>query len=312
MLEKTITDFNINFDTLNQGNTFSSGDLLTGHISFNLSKATKIRSISMCLAGKVDVHWTSGTKKRKRHYYAKIDVFTLKSMIWQQGAVGSSASLPPGRHVYPFTCQIPEGDFPSSFRGPHGQICYKLTVGIDRPWRLQKEFVTELNFVNHIDPNQPGLMSPLFGSNSMSVCSLSCVSGLVTMRANVEKKGFVRGETIRIICVFSNASSRTVTPKAKLKQKQLYFTREGVQRSVKIVKNLASVTELPISAHATDIHTEMMLTVPVDSPLTISNCSLLRVDYEIELSLDQSVCPNLTILFPIILCDIPERPQGLD
>ncbi|XP_077456877.1 uncharacterized protein LOC144074356 [Stigmatopora argus] len=309
MLDKTIKDFNINFNALNANNTFSSGDLLTGQISFDLSKATKIRSIKMCLTGKVDVHWTSGSKKNKRHYYAKIDFFNLKSMILHEGAVGVPANFPPGRHVYPFTCQIPQGDFPSSFRGPHGQIAYNLTVGIDRPWRMSKEFVTELNLVHRIDGNQPELMSPLSGSNSMNVCSLSCVSGLITMKGSVEKKGFMCGETITIICDFTNGSSRTVIPKAKLKQKQLYFTREGVQRRL-IVKNLVSVTGLPLSAHTSDFQSDLMLTIPAESSLTISNCSLLRVEYEIELTLCPRASPNLTVLFPIILCDIHSIPHA--
>ncbi|XP_061527766.1 arrestin domain-containing protein 3-like [Phycodurus eques] len=311
MFDKTIKDFRINFNALNEKNTFSSGDLVTGQISFELSKATKIRSITMCLTGKVDVHWSSGGGKHKRTYHAKMDFFHLKSMILQEGAVGGPAQLPPGRHVYQYTCQIPQGDFPSSFRGRHGQTCYKLTVGIDRPWHMSKDFVTELNFVHHVDSNQPELMAPLSGSNSMSVCSLSCASGSIEMTASVEKKGFMRGETIKIICYFSNASSRTVTPKAKLMQKQQYNMPKRVQRRL-LVKNLDSVTGLPISAHTSDAHTEMMLTIPAESSLTISNCSLLRVEYEIELSLCLRASSDLTLLFPIVLCDIPLHPHYLD
>lgn len=48
-------------------------------------------------------------------------------------------------------------DFPSSFHGVHGQIEYTLTVSIHRPWHLSKDFVTELNFVNHVDTNKPDL-----------------------------------------------------------------------------------------------------------------------------------------------------------
>ncbi|XP_077378176.1 arrestin domain-containing protein 3-like [Festucalex cinctus] len=307
---KTFKDFNINFNALSESNTFSSGDLITGQISFELSKATKISSIKMCLTGKVNVHWSSGTGKRKRTHHARIDFFNLKSMILQEGVVEGRTTLPPGRHVYSFTCQIPQGDFPTSFRGPYGQIVYDLTVGIDRPWRMSKDFVTQLNFVHHVDSNRPELMAPLSGSNSMNVCSLSCTSGLITMAGSLEKKGFTRGETVRIICDISNASSRTLTPKAKLKQKQQYCTLRGVQRKL-IVKNLDSVTGLPISAHTSETHTEMMITIPADSSLTISNCSLLQVEYEIELSLCLRASSDLTVLFPIVLCDIPLHPHNL-
>ncbi|XP_061672454.1 arrestin domain-containing protein 3-like [Syngnathoides biaculeatus] len=311
MFEKAFRDFGIHFNTLNEKNTFSSGDLVTGHIAFVIPKATKIRSIAMCLTGNVDVHWTSGGGKRKRTYHAKMDFFRLKSTILEEGAVGSASQLPPGRHVYPFTCQIPQGDFPSSFRGPHGQICYKLTVSIDRPWHMSKDFVTELNFVHRVDCNRPELTAPLSGSNCTSVCSLSCTSGSITMTASVEKKGFVQGETIRIVCNFSNGSSRTVIPKAKLKQKQQYNTPKGVRGRL-FVKKLDSVTGPPVAAHTFDAQTEMTLTIPDDSSLTITNCNLLQVEYEIELSLCLRASSDLTVLFPIVVCDIPLHPRYPD
>ncbi|XP_054629486.1 arrestin domain-containing protein 3-like [Dunckerocampus dactyliophorus] len=303
MFAKTFKDFTINF---NDKNTFSSGDLMTGQISFELPKATKISSISMCLTGRVNVHWSSGggKKRNRRHYNAKIAFFNLKSMILTEGAVGEGAKLPPGRHVYPFTCHIPQGDFPSSFRGPHGQICYSLTVSIDRPWHMSKDFVTEFNFVHHINSNQPDLWSPLSGSNSMEVCFLCCATGPITMTASVEKKAFTPGETVKIICDFSNASSRTVTPKVKLQQKQHYYTMNKVHSRL-MVKNLVSQTGLPIAAHTSDIHTEMTFTIPTDSSLSISNCSILEVQYVIELRLCASASSDLTVVFPIILCDIP-------
>lgn len=93
MFEKIFKDFNLNFNALNESNTFSSGDLATGQISFELSKVTKIRSITMCMSGKADVHWSSGSRKRRRTYRAKIDFFNLKSMILQEG--GRCLPVPP-------------------------------------------------------------------------------------------------------------------------------------------------------------------------------------------------------------------------
>ncbi|XP_061842524.1 arrestin domain-containing protein 3-like [Nerophis lumbriciformis] len=303
MFAQTFKDFNLHF---NDRNTFYSGDAITGQISFELPKATKIRSVSMCLKGQAHVHWSAGggKKRNKRHYSAKINFFNLKSMILTEGAVGEAAKLPAGRHVYPFTCHIPQGDFPSSFRGPCGQISYRLTVSIDRPWHLSKDFVTEFNFVHHIDTSQPDLFSPLSGSNNMNVGFLCCASGLITMKASVEKKVFTLGETVKLICDFSNTSSRTVTPKVKLLQKQHYYTQNRAHRRL-VVKNLVSQTGLPYGASTSVIRTEMSVTIPTDTSLSISNCSILEVEYVIELKLGVSASPNLTVLFPIIIGDIP-------
>ena len=86
---------------------------------------------------------------------------------------------------------------------------------------------------------------------------------------------------MKIICEFSNASSRTATPKATLQQKQAYYSLKDVNAR-NIVKNLASVTGRPISAHTSDVHSEMTLTIPSSASLTISNCTLIIVDYFIE------------------------------
>ncbi|XP_053181758.1 arrestin domain-containing protein 3-like [Scomber japonicus] len=195
-------------------------------------------------------------------------------------------------------------DFPSTFHGVHGKVMYSLTVSIGRPWRLSKDFVTELNFVNRINTNQPELQSPLSGTNTMTVCCLWCASGPITMKVTTEKKAFVPGETVRIIGVLSNGSSRTATLKAKLQQKQTFYTHNQVNRRV-VQKSLMFVTGQPVSAPFSGMHTEMMLTIPNTTPLTISNCSILKVDYTIEVSLSVRASPDLQVLFPIIVCDSP-------
>ncbi|XP_068995195.1 arrestin domain-containing protein 3-like isoform X1 [Embiotoca jacksoni] len=311
MFESTFKNFKINFNTSNARNSFSSGDIITGHISFDLTKETKITSISMALTGKANIHWSQGGggKRRRKHYSAKLDFFDLKAAIVQEnGAVGKAIKLQPGTHLYPFTCQIPQGDFPSSFKGIHGQIVYSLTVSINRPWHMSKNFETELNFVNHIDVNQPELRAPLSGSNSMTLCCLWCSSGPITMTVSVEKKAFLPGEMAKVICEFSNASSKTATPKVKLQQKQIYYTHNKVHQRIGY-RHLASTTGEPVRAHTSDVHSEIRLTIPAASALTISNCSILVNEYMIEVNLSVIAHPDLTVLFPIILCDEPVFPQ---
>ncbi|XP_039978782.1 arrestin domain-containing protein 3-like [Xiphias gladius] len=219
-------------------------------------------------------------------------------------AAGEAAKLKAGTHVYPFTCQLPQGDFPSTFHGVHGKIVYNMTVGICRPSHMSKDFVTEFKFVKHIDTNQPELRAPLSGSNQMTLCRVWCASRPITMAVSVEKKAFIPGESVKIICKFSNASSRTATPEVKLQQKQIFYTKDKVNKH-KVIKCLALVTGEPISAHTSDVHTEIMLSIRASASLTISNCSLLVVEYFIEVSLSSCAFHDLTVVFPIILCDSP-------
>ncbi|KAM3611012.1 uncharacterized protein V6R79_012318 [Siganus canaliculatus] len=307
MFQQAFQNFNINFNAVNGRTSFSSGDILTGHISFDLPKQTKITSIEMALRGRVHVHWSSGSGKSRRNYSAKVDFFKLKSSILQENSVTGGTRLQPGTHMYPFTCQIPQGDFPSTFHGVHGQITYTIIVSIYRPWHLAKEFVTELSFAHHMDINQPILRAPLSGINSMTLCSLWCTSGPITMKVTTEKKAFVPGETVKLFCDFGNGSSQIATPSVKLQQKQSFFTANKVSSRI-VCKNMARVNGLPVSPHTSAVHTEIMLTIPSSAAPTISNCTLLQVEYLIKVKLGARGSADLEVHVPIVLCDAPVVP----
>ncbi|RVE68326.1 hypothetical protein OJAV_G00090550 [Oryzias javanicus] len=309
MFKHAIQNFSISFDrpVVNGKNTFSKGDMVSGHVSFDLSKDTSITSLTMKMKGGANVHWSSGTRKHRRYHNARLDFFNLESAILQdkRGAISSGqGKLPAGRHVFPFSCQLPQGDFPSSFHGIHGQIEYTLTASIHRPWHLSKDFVTELNFVNHIDTSKPDLWAPLSGSNSKILCCLWCASGPITMTVEAEKTVFSPGETAKITCEFSNASSRTATPRVKLQQKQTFYTHKRVTSRM-VCLPLAAVTGEPVRPNTSNVHSEIKLHIPSSASFTISNFSILEVEYNIEVSLCIKGSHDLTVLFPIILCDKP-------
>ncbi|XP_027889210.1 arrestin domain-containing protein 3-like [Xiphophorus couchianus] len=305
MFQDTIKNFSISFD---ERNTFSAGDFITGTISFDLTKEIKISALTIKIKGGANVQWSTASRSgnlRRRNYRARMEFFTYKSAIIQTNtAVNGTTKLAAGTHVYPFSCQLPEGNFPSSFRGIHGRISYSLTVSIDRPWHLSKDFRTELNFVSYIDPHQPELWAPLSGSNFKTLCCLWCTSGPITMTVSLERKAFKPGETVKVMCSFSNASSRTVTPNVKLEQKQIYYTHYRTNWT-KVVKTLARFTGNPISAHTSDVQTEILLPIPLNAPQTISNCMILEVEYIIEVSLCLWGSPDLIVVFPIVLCELP-------
>lgn len=94
-----------------------------------------------------------------------------------------------------------------------------------------------------------------------------------------------QGETVKIICDINNDSSRAVTPKVKLIQKQHFFTvsRDSGPRRM-FVKTLASMTLNPIVGPSSDLRSEFQLTIPTDAAATISNCRILEVENTIEVS----------------------------
>uniref|UniRef100_A0A3B4AKI5 Arrestin-like N-terminal domain-containing protein n=1 Tax=Periophthalmus magnuspinnatus TaxID=409849 RepID=A0A3B4AKI5_9GOBI len=257
MFESGFKNVNINLTSANPRRTFSCGDTVTGTLSFDLTKETKITSITMALTGNVDVHWSTGSggkKRHRRHFSAKINLFNLKSVLLQENSV----------------------DFPSSFHGIHGRIQYLLTVSIDRPWHFAKSFETELHFLERIS-NRPELwvrmLAPLSGSNSMNVCCLCWTSGPVELTATLERKAFMRG---KIICEINNASSRTVTPKARLKERQTYYTHGRHNRNSG-TRNLVTQNGEHIKPNTPDVHKELLLTIPTNTHLGSSEVITLRL-----------------------------------
>lgn len=89
------------------------------------------------------------------------------------------------------------------------------------------------------------------------------------------------GEILKIACEISNASSRTVTPKVKLLQKQNFYTHNKVSR-IFFSLTKASMTGHPISPPSSEVNTELLLTIPSTLPYSISNCSILEVQYILE------------------------------
>lgn len=85
----------------------------------------------------------------------------------------------------------------------------------------------------------------------------------------------------KITCKISNASSRRVTPKVKLQQKESFYTLSRDNQRV-VAKNLVSLIGEPIGAHTSDIQYEFLLTIPSSAAHTISNCSILQLDYVVE------------------------------
>ncbi|CAB1322088.1 unnamed protein product [Coregonus sp. 'balchen'] len=271
MFGETFKNFTINFNAFNPRVTFSSGDFMAGQISFDLSKETKLSSITLTLNGKAKVQWTTqgggggrrGRRRRQRRVHsARLEFFNFSQIVMQENNAVPNTTLQPGTHVYPFTCQIPQGNFPSSFHGVHGSIIYSMKVEIHRPWHLAKEYETEFNFASHIDANQPHLLM------------------------------------VKIICELSNGSSRTVTPHATLIQKQMFYTHNKCNRRLQM-KNLASVDGQPVNPSSSEVYSDMMLPIPPNTALTITNCPILEVSLHIRGSSD------LKVLFPIVLCNIP-------
>uniref|UniRef100_A0A3Q2VAW5 Arrestin C-terminal-like domain-containing protein n=1 Tax=Haplochromis burtoni TaxID=8153 RepID=A0A3Q2VAW5_HAPBU len=268
MFEQTIRNFKINFIRHDGRNSFSSGDQIIGHISFDLTKETKITSITMRLKGNVNVHWTAGGEDRGM----LLLVLFGRSDTWQTNShrlcpfliATRGTKLQLGTHVYPFTCQLPLGELPSSFRGSHGKIVYRLEANLSHSVRKD---------------SKAKLMVPL--QTKMNLFT----SGSVAMDVSIPKTAFLQGEDIKVMASVQNKSSRDIKLKYCLYRKNSYFANKKRKLETKdILKEEGEI-----------------ITIPSTETASVLNCNIIKLENRLRVHLDVKYASDPEIKFPIII-----------
>uniref|UniRef100_A0A665T911 Uncharacterized protein n=1 Tax=Echeneis naucrates TaxID=173247 RepID=A0A665T911_ECHNA len=283
MFGQTFKNFSIDFNFLNERETFSSGDPVTGHFSFQLTKETKVSSIIVCLQGWAEVHWSSGTRKHRRHYHYKLDYFKTKAAIVQESSsngrsvksrlspavTGGTTTLRPGVHTYPFSCQLPLGDFPTSFKGINGKIVMLISVA-----PLPRCCSSFLFFF-------PFLQAPLSGSNKMALY-----------------KG------TKVVAFIQNKLSRDIKPKYFLYKKISYFAEKKRVETKDILKEVGEA--IPPSSSQT---VTRIITIPPTTCVSILNCNIIRTQYRLRVYLDVKYATDPQIKFNIVILPALQRGE---
>uniref|UniRef100_A0A3B3SGN0 Arrestin-like N-terminal domain-containing protein n=1 Tax=Paramormyrops kingsleyae TaxID=1676925 RepID=A0A3B3SGN0_9TELE len=77
----SIKSITVNYDAVNEGKTFSSGDMLSGRVLLVLSRETKIKGLRVKMKGKAKVHWREFKDKTCEHYKSKEKYFKLEQLV---------------------------------------------------------------------------------------------------------------------------------------------------------------------------------------------------------------------------------------
>ncbi|KAK1892255.1 Arrestin domain containing protein 4 [Dissostichus eleginoides] len=128
--------------------------------------------------------------------------------------------LPKGIHVYKFSLNIPQGSVPSSFKGPHGKIVYKLEAKLSRSWRMDQSVEQKILFVSRCYPNLHSMMLPQIGATKKEMGLFS--KGQADMEVTIDRMAYAPGETITVLAKINNSSSSEMTPKFRLDKKLIY------------------------------------------------------------------------------------------
>ncbi|XP_017161954.1 arrestin domain-containing protein 3-like [Poecilia reticulata] len=288
-----VNSFTINCDAVNEEGTFSQGDTVTGQVILSLSKETKAQRLFVKAKGDANVRWTQKRGEHTHTYSAHRRYFKLKEFLIPEGT--EETVLPEGTHVYKFSFRIPSENMPSSFRGSHGKIVYKLEAKLSRSWRMDSTAEKELNFVSKSFPNFNALLSPQVGSTEKEMGMFS--KGQVHMDATVNKTLYAPGETILISTKVNNASSRDMTPKFSLVRSVQFRAQGDTKNEEYTVEKVADKVMKPHTQQ--EVKCEMK--IPTDEMLSIENCEIISVTHQLKAYLDISFAFDPEIIFPVLI-----------
>ncbi|XP_024131221.2 arrestin domain-containing protein 3 [Oryzias melastigma] len=321
-MESTVKKLDVTYNPINERNTFTNGDFITGQVMLEMGKNCQIDSLFVKFKAKADVTWSETYGKTTVVYHSKEKYFTMKQYFIQSKdskdgeyvqLINQTSNYPsvvaPGVHVYPFTFQFPVQDYPSSFKGPHGKIVYSLEACLSRSMRPNKKESTTVSFVSKPDiSNISALKTPQ--RMSMDKKMKVFTSGSLAMDVNLEKSCFVQGEAIKVVSFIKNNSSREIKPKYCIYRKHSFFAKG--KRKVH-TKDLIKEEGSPIPEKASETVTQV-IAIPRDAEPSILNCNIIKAEYRLRVYLDIKYASDPEVKFDIVILPaaqmVPDGPSS--
>ncbi|XP_030273777.1 arrestin domain-containing protein 3-like [Sparus aurata] len=300
----TINNFSIEYDAINSKNTFTNGDTMNGRVIVETSKETQIQSLVFIAQGKASVRWTEHHgQKRTRRYWADEKYYDVKHHILREARQDGTEVIGKGRHVFPFSFQIPDSKIPSSFKGREGKIVHKVKAELKQSMKLTKKAKTHFTFVSKADMDIPGLMEPQHGAKDKSVKVFG--SGSISMDVHTKRMGYKQGEDLQVTVEINNRSSRSVKPKFVLYDKRSFFA-QGRRRvhTNEILKDEVEILESSNKETVTKV-----ITIPRELPPSITNCSIIKLEYRLKVYLDVKYASDPEIKIPVVVLPHSKAPD---
>ncbi|KAB0406664.1 hypothetical protein E2I00_018671, partial [Balaenoptera physalus] len=189
-------------------------------------------------------------------------------------------TLPPGRHEFPFSFQLPPA-LVTSFEGKHGSVRYCIKATLHRPWVPARRARKVFTVIEPVDINTPALLAPQAGAREKIARSWYSNRGLVSLSAKIDRKGYTPGEVIPVFAEIDNGSTRPVLPRAAV----------------------------PVGPGRRALWQGRALRIPPVGP-SILHCRVLHVDYTLKVCVDIPGSSKLLLELPLVIGTIPLHPFG--
>uniref|UniRef100_A0A8C7CPV0 Arrestin C-terminal-like domain-containing protein n=1 Tax=Oncorhynchus kisutch TaxID=8019 RepID=A0A8C7CPV0_ONCKI len=250
----------------------------------------KIKCLSIKAKGKAQVLWEEDYGLYlDETYRAKYEYFSIEQCVLQEGNDKCDGFVVLQYHP------VFLRDMPSSFQGKCGQILYSLEAKLTRSMRFDTKAKTDFPFVSKANQSMiPYLMKPQHGTKDKDVMFFA--SGKISVSIHTERQGYQQGDALKVRAIIVNNSTRPVTPKYYLYEKQCFYAQK--KRKVH-THNILKEKGDRVPAETRQTVTQV-LTIPPQLPATIFNCPILKLEYRLKVATYIS-CTFKYIMLPIIL-----------
>ncbi|XP_046549336.1 arrestin domain-containing protein 3-like [Haliotis rubra] len=242
-------------------------------------------------------------ENKKKEENLKIEIENLET----SGQKGDNPTLPAGSYTFPFRYQLPYS-LPPSFEGSVGRIRYWITGTIDKPWKFDDRTKKVFTVAGQLDLNQrPEAMKVLRGEDEIYICCLCCESGPISCNFELDRSGYVPGESIPIKAKITNHSNRTIRgSSAVLYSMVTYYATTKSKTEENIIGKLSHRRILPGDS---DTWNGDLLPIPPLPPSDQRGCRIIGIEYYVKFSVvPTGPASQLDIRLKIIIGTIPLLP----
>uniref|UniRef100_A0A8D1IB49 Arrestin domain-containing protein 2 n=1 Tax=Sus scrofa TaxID=9823 RepID=A0A8D1IB49_PIG len=311
MLFDKVKAFMVQLDGASAGAepVFSGGQAVVGRVLLELTGPARVGTLKLRARGRAHVHWTesrsAGSSTAYTQSYSERVEFVNHRATLLAPDTGEITTLPPGRHEFPFSFQLPP-TLVTSFEGKHGSVRYCIKATLHRPWVPARRTRKVFTVIEPVDINTPALLAPQAGAREKIARSWYSNRGLVSLSAKIDRKGYTPGEVIPVFAEIDNGTTRPVLPRAAVVQTQTFMAR-GARKQKRAV--VASLSGEPVGPGRRALWQGRALRIPPVGP-SILHCRVLHVDYALKVCVDIPGSSKLLLELPLVIGTIPLHPFG--
>ncbi|XP_055902064.1 arrestin domain-containing protein 3-like [Eupeodes corollae] len=215
--------------------------------------------------------------------------------------------MPSGNYTYNFSCDIPD-KCPSSYNSIYGHIRYELKVILDYGNKIEEILKESFHVIKPFDlrPQTPVLKIPVDTEVFEPKCFCECWKTPLCLYVNLPQGGYVPGETISVYARLINDGNIPLKS-ISISFNQVVTYTSKIPRILTLTERFSMVQNLICLAGNEPLR-EFLERIPIPSvpPSCETDCTILKITYEIEASVDQVKGKRgVVVRIPILIGTIP-------